>query len=238
MRILEHRALRGPNYYSRYQSIYMRLDIEELEDRPSDKVDGIADKLQALIPTIYEHRCSVGEVGGFLSRVKDGTWAGHMVEHVAIELQNMIGFSVGYGKTVDSYDKGVYHVVYRYRDEATGLACGEEAVEIVQALYDGKDVDLEPVIDRLKEVRDANALGPSTGSIVNAAKARNIPWYNLTEGTSYTQLGHGVKQRKFQATVTDASGIIGHSIADDKEWTKQVLDDAGVAVPKGYICYS
>ena len=170
--------------------------------------------------------------------VKDGTWAGHMVEHVAIELQNLIGFSVGYGKTVDSYDKGVYHVVYRYRDEASGLACGEEAVEIVQALYDGKDVDLEPVIDRLKEVRDANALGPSTGSIVNAAKARNIPWYNLTEGTSYTQLGHGVKQRKFQATVTDASGIIGHSIADDKEWTKQVLDDAGVAVPKGYICYS
>ncbi len=238
MRILEHRALRGPNYYSRYQSIYMRLDIEELEDRPSDKVDGIADKLQSLIPTIYEHRCSVGEAGGFLSRVKEGTWAGHMVEHVAIELQNMIGFSVGYGKTVDSYDKGVYHVVYRYRDEATGLACGEEAVEIVQALYDGKDVDLEPVIDRLKEVRDANALGPSTGSIVNAAKARNIPWYNLTEGTSYTQLGHGVKQRKFQATVTDASGIIGHSIADDKEWTKQVLDDAGVAVPKGYICYS
>ncbi|KRS10876.1 cyanophycin synthetase [Roseovarius atlanticus] len=238
MRILEHRALRGPNYYSRYQSIYMRLDIEELEDRPSDKVDGIADKLQSLIPTIYEHRCSVGEAGGFLSRVKEGTWAGHMVEHVAIELQNMIGFSVGYGKTVDSYDKGVYHVVYRYRDEATGLACGEEAVEIVQALYDGKDVDLEPVIDRLKEVRDANALGPSTGSIVNAAKARNIPWYNLTEGTSYTQLGHGVKQRKFQATVTDASGIIGHSIADDKEWTKQVLDDAGVAVPKGYIGYS
>ncbi len=238
MRILEHRALRGPNYYSRYQAIYMRLDIEELEDRPSDKVDGIADKLQALIPTIQEHRCSVGEPGGFLQRVKAGTWAGHMVEHVAIELQNMIGFSVGYGKTVDSYDKGVYHVVYRYRDEATGLACGEEAVAIVQALYDGQDVDLGPVIDRLKEVRDANALGPSTGSIVNAAKARNIPWYNLTEGTSYTQLGHGVKQRKFQATVTDASGIIGHSIADDKEWTKQVLGDAGVAVPQGAIGYS
>ncbi|MGK7653906.1 cyanophycin synthetase [Roseovarius sp. B08] len=238
MRILEHRALRGPNYYSRYQAIYMRLDIEELEDRPSDKVDGIAQNLARLIPTIQEHRCSVGVPGGFLQRVEAGTWAGHMVEHVAIELQNMIGFSVGYGKTVDSYDKGVYHVVYRYRDEATGLACGEEAVEIVQALYDGKDVDLEPVIDRLKEVRDANALGPSTGSIVNAAKARNIPWYNLTEGTSYTQLGHGVKQRKFQATVTDASGIIGHSIADDKEWTKQVLADAGVAVPKGYIGYS
>jgi len=129
-------------------------------------------------------------------------------------------------------------VVYRYRDEATGLAAGEAAVEIAQKLYDSEDVDLGPTIDRLKEVRDANALGPHTGSIVNAARARNIPAYNLTEGTSYTQLGQGVKQRRFQATVTDASGIIGHSIADDKEWTKQVLDDAGVPVPRGQVCYS
>jgi cyanophycin synthetase len=238
LNILEHRALRGPNYYSRYQAIYMLLDIQELEERPSDKVPGITEKLAEVIPTIYEHRCSVGEPGGFLQRVQAGTWAGHMVEHVAIELQNMIGFSVGYGKTVDSYDKGIYHVVYRYRDEATGLAAGEAAVEIVQKLYNGEDVALDPIIDHLKAVRDANALGPSTGSIVNAAKARNIPYYNLTEGTSYTQLGHGIKQRRFQATVTDASGIIGHSIADDKEWTKQILDDAGVPVPKGQVCYT
>ena len=238
MHILENRALRGPNYFSRYQAIYMRLDIDELEDRPSDKVPGIGDKLQKLLPTIYDHRCSVGTPGGFLERVAAGTYAGHMVEHVAIELQNLIGFSVGYGKTVDSYEKGVYNVVYRYRDEASGLAAGVAAVDIVQKLYDGEDVDLNPIIAHLKEVRDENALGPSTGSIVNAAKARNIPFYNLTAGTSYTQLGHGVKQRRFQATVTDASGIIGHSIADDKEWTKQVLDDAGVPVPRGQVCYS
>ncbi|NIU05256.1 MAG: cyanophycin synthetase, partial [Gammaproteobacteria bacterium] len=124
MRILEHRALRGPNYYSRYQAIYMRLDIEELEERPSDKVPGIAEALEALMPSIYDHRCSVGEPGGFLQRVRNGTYAGHMVEHVAIELQNLVGFSVGYGKTVDSYEPGIYNVVYRYRDEATGLAAG------------------------------------------------------------------------------------------------------------------
>ena len=238
MHILEHRALRGPNYFSRYQAIYMRLDIGDLENRPSDKVPGVADALCALIPTIYDHRCSVGEPGGFLQRVTDGTYAGHMVEHVAIELQNLVGFSVGYGKTVDSYDPGIYNVVYRYRDEATGLAAGEAAVDIVRKLYDGAPVDLQPHIDRLKEVRDAHALGPSTGSIVNAAKARNIPAYNLTAGTSYTQLGHGKKQRRFQATVTDASGIIGHSIADDKDWTKQILADAGVPVPQGQTCYS
>ncbi|SLN41525.1 Cyanophycin synthetase [Roseivivax jejudonensis] len=216
----------------------MRLDIQELESRPSDQVPGIAERLETLIPTIHDHRCSVGEAGGFLQRVRNGTYAGHMVEHLAIELQNLVGFSVGYGKTVDSYDPGIYNVVYRYRDEATGIAAGEAAVDIVKKLYDGEDVDLSPVIDRLKEVRDANALGPSTGSIVNAAKARNIPAYNLTEGTSYTQLGHGVKQRRFQATVTDGSGIIGHSIADDKEWTKQILGDAGIPVPRGQTCYS
>ncbi|MDF0599372.1 cyanophycin synthetase [Psychromarinibacter sp. C21-152] len=238
MRILEHRALRGPNYYSRYQAIYMRLDIEELEERPSDEVAGLAERLEALIPSIYDHRCSVGEAGGFLQRVRNGTYAGHMVEHLAIELQNLVGFSVGYGKTVDSYDAGIYNVVYRYRDEATGLAAGEAAVAIAQQLYDGEDVDLQPYIDHLKEVRDANALGPSTGAIVDAAKARNIPFSNLTEGTSYTQLGHGVKQRRFQATVTDASGIIGHSIADDKDWTKQILGEAGVPVPQGQNCYS
>src|SRR6056297_3224437 len=161
MRILEHRALRGPNYYSRYLTIYMRLDIEDLEDRPSDKVPGIAEKLEAIFPTIYEHRCSVGEPGGFLQRVRNGTYAGHVVEHLAIELQNMIGFSVGYGKTVDSYEPNVYNVVYRYRDEACGLAAGEEAVALVRALFDGAEVDLEPVVDRLKGVRDANMLGPS-----------------------------------------------------------------------------
>ncbi len=238
MQILELRALRGPNYYSRYLTIYMRLDIGELENRPSDQVPGLTEKLQALFPGIYEHRCSVGTRGGFLQRVEAGTYAGHVVEHVAIELQNMIGFSVGYGKTVDTYDKGVYSVVFRYRDEACGLAAGREAVGIVEKLFDGEDADLDAVIARLKEVRDENMLGPSTGSIVDAAKHRGIPYYRLTEGTSYIQLGHGARQQRFQATVTWKTGIIGHGIADDKDWTKQILGDAGIPVPQGRICYN
>ena len=238
MRILEHRALRGPNYYSRYLTIYMRLDIGELDHRPSDQVPDLAERLETLMPTIREHRCSIGKPGGFLQRVENGTYAAHMVEHVAIELQNLIGFSVGFGKTVDSYEPAVYNVVYRYRDEASGLAAGVEAVDIVDKLYNGKDVDLEPAIARLKEVREANMLGPSTASIVHAAEARNIPYYRLSEGTSYIQLGHGIKQRRFQATVTDRTGILGHSIADDKDWTKQILGDAGIPVPRGQVCYS
>jgi cyanophycin synthetase len=190
------------------------------------------------MPSLYEHRCSVGTPGGFLERVRRGTWAGHVVEHVAIELQNLIGFSVGYGKTVDSYEPGVYNVVYRYRDEACGLAAGEEAVALVDALFHGRPVDLDAAIARLKEVRDAHQLGPSTASIVAAAKARGIPYYRLSEETSYIQLGHGRKQQRFQATVTGKTGLIGYTIADDKDWTKQILGDAGIPVPQGRTCHS
>ncbi len=238
MKILDNRALRGPNYYSRYKAILMRLDIGVLDARPSSDVPGIGERLRAILPDIHDHRCSIGEPGGFLQRVEMGTYAGHMVEHVALELQNRIGFQVGYGKTVDSYEKGVYNVVFRYRDEACGLAAGVEAVGIVDCLYNGRDVDMEPVIDRLKEIRDANMLGPSTGAIVAAAAARNIPHYPLTEGTSYIQLGQGVRQQRFQATMTARTGIIGGSIANDKDWTKQILGEAGIPVPQGQLCYS
>ncbi len=238
MKILEHRALRGPNYYSRYVAIYMRLDIGELEDRPSDTVPDIVDRLVELVPTLQEHRCSVGRPGGFLERVERGTWAGHVVEHLSIELQNLIGFSVGYGKTVDSYEPGIYNVVYRYRDEACGLAAGVEAVDIVERLFNGQDVDMEAVIDRLKAIRDAHMLGPSTGSIVEAAKRRDIPFQRLSEENSYVQLGHGHLQERIQATVTWRSSLIGYGIADDKNWTKQILGDAGIPVPRGQVCYS
>jgi cyanophycin synthetase len=216
----------------------MRVDIGGLEKRPTDTIPGFGERLKALLPGIYEHRCSVGTPGGFLQRVDNGTYAGHVVEHVAIELQNEIGFSVGYGKTVDSYEPGIYNIVYRYRDEACGLAAGEEAVRIVEQLCEGREVDLEAVIDRLKQVRDANMLGPSTGAIVAAARARNIPYYRLSEDTSYIQLGHGIKQQRFQATVTWKTSIIGHTIADSKAWTKQVLEDAGIPVPRGRVCNS
>lgn len=238
MNILEHRALRGPNYYSRYPAIFMRLDIGELEDRPSDAVPGIVERVTELLPTLYEHRCSVGRAGGFLERLERGTWAGHVVEHVAIELQNLIGFSVGYGKTVDSYDTGIYNVVYRYRDEACGLAAGVEAVDIVARLFNGDDIDISSVVTRLKHVRDAHMLGPSTASIVDAAMRRGIPCARLDENSSYVQLGHGCRQQRIQATVTSRTNLISYGIADDKHWTKQVLGEAGIPVPRGRVCHS
>ncbi len=236
MNILEHRALRGPNYYSRYLAIFMRLDIGELEERPSDTVPGIVERLLGLLPTLQEHRCSVGRPGGFVERLERGTWAGHVVEHVAIELQNLIGFSVGYGKTIDSYEPGIYNVVYRYRDEACGLAAGVEAVELVTRLFQGGEIDMPAIIDRLKTVRDAHMLGPSTASIVAAAERRGIPHIRLSDENSYIQLGHGHRQQRIQATVTGHTDLIGYGIADDKAWTKQVLGDAGIPVPHGRVC--
>ncbi|MDR5897589.1 cyanophycin synthetase [Halomonas vilamensis] len=238
MKILEHRALRGPNYYSRYQAIFMRLDIAELEERPSDLVPGIVERLTTLLPTLQEHRCSVGRPGGFLERLERGTWAGHVVEHVAIELQNLIGFSVGYGKTVDSYETGIYHVIYRYRDEACGLVAGVESVDLVARLFHGEAVDLPAIVERLTQVRDANLLGPSTAAIVEAATRRGIPHARLSEESSYLQFGHGHRQQRIQATVTGRTGLIGYGIADDKEWTKQILGDAGIPVPRGQVCSS
>lgn len=238
MNILEHRALRGPNYYSRYPAIFMRLDIGELEAQPSDTVPGITQRITELLPTLYEHRCSVGRPGGFLERLERGTWAGHVVEHVAIELQNMIGFSVGYGKTVDSYETGIYNVIYRYRDEACGLAAGVEAVDIVDRLFNGDEIDIASVVTRLKNVRDSHMLGPSTASIVQAAERRGIPYARLDEDSSYVQLGHGCRQQRIQATVTGRTSLISHGIADDKHWTKQVLGEAGIPVPHGRLCHS
>ncbi|MGM0986658.1 MAG: cyanophycin synthetase [Pseudomonadota bacterium] len=236
MNILEHRALRGPNYYSRYPSVFMRLDIGALEETPSDLVPDIVERLTALLPTLQEHRCSVGRPGGFLERLARGTWAGHVVEHVAIELQNLIGFSVGYGKTIDSYEPGIYNVVYRYRDEACGLAAGVEAVHLVERLFASEAIDMPAIIDRLKQVRDAHMLGPSTAAIVDAANQRGIPHTRLSEESSYIQFGHGHRQQRIQATVTGHTALIGHGIADDKEWTKQVLADAGIPVPGGRVC--
>ncbi|MGM0701683.1 MAG: cyanophycin synthetase [Pseudomonadota bacterium] len=238
MNILAHRALRGPNYYSRYPAIFMRLDIEDLEEKPSDLVPGIVERLTALLPTLQEHRCSVGRPGGFLERLERGTWAGHVVEHVAIELQNLIGFSVGYGKTIDSYEPGIYNVVYRYRDEACGLAAGVEAVELVARLFHGGEIDMPAIIARLKTIRDAHMLGPSTASIVAAAERRGIPHIRLSDENSYVQLGHGHRQQRIQATVTCHTDLIGYGIADDKAWTKQVLGDAGIPVPHGRVCAS
>ncbi len=232
MEILEMRALRGPNRFSRYQVIFMELDIGKYEELPTDKLPGFKERIVDLIPSLHEHRCSPGHPGGLIERMERGTWLGHITEHMAIELQCLAATQVGFGKTLDTKRKGIYHVVYRYRDEEVGLAAGTAAVKIVEAMAEGEEIDIEPIIHNLKVIREDNLLGPSTRSIVDEALSRDIPMIRLNK-YSYVQLGHGINQRRIQATMTDHTSGIGVEIADDKMRTKRILKSAGVPIPEG-----
>ncbi|MFH0815306.1 MAG: cyanophycin synthetase [Methanobacteriota archaeon] len=232
MIIREIRALGGPNYYSRYPVIFMLLDIGKLEGRSSNMVPGLKSRLSRLIPTMWDHRCSLGYPGGFLERVETGTWAGHIVEHVAIELQCLANMNVGFGKTRETSEEGVYTVVFRYRSPEAGIEAGKAAVKIVDALFKKQPIRIAPIISHLKEVREENLFGPSTFSIIKEAGSRGIPYIRLNN-QSYVQLGHGRYQRRIQATMMDNTSAIGVEIADDKEQTKDILSDAGVPVPRG-----
>ena len=233
MKIIEMRALRGPNFYSRYPVIFMKLDIGELEEMPTDKCPTFRENIEKMLPTLIEHRCSIGRRGGFFERVERGTWAGHVVEHIAIELQCLTKTEVGFGKTLDTDETGVYNVVYRYRSEEVGLEAGRLAVKIVEDLFRGRTNDIEPMILELKSIREKNLYGPSTQSIVDEAKKRGIPHIRLNEW-SYIQLGYGIHQRRIQATLMDNTSALGVEIADDKESSKEILSSMGIPVPEGH----
>lgn len=233
MKILEIRALRGANYYSKYPVIYMQVDIGELEEKPSDTIPGFRAKIEKILPTLIEHQCSPGHRGGFFERIDRGTWAGHIAEHVAIELQCLSNMEVGFGKSYSTDEYGVYDVVFRYRDEEVGLEAGKYAVQIVNNLFKNKETDISPIIQRLKEIRENNLFGPSTQAIVSETKNRSIPVLRLNDD-SYVQLGYGIHQRRIQATIIDSTSAIGVEIADDKKQTKDLLAKMGIPVPKGY----
>jgi cyanophycin synthetase len=236
MKIISINAMRGPNYWSvrRHKLIDMVLDLEEMEESPTDKIDGFADRLKALFPTMISHRCSEGCEGGFFMRVDDGTWMGHVIEHVALEIQTLAGMDTGFGRTRGYGEKGVYNVVFSYMEESVGRFAAESAVAVCQALIDDKEYDLESDIQTMRELRENERLGPSTGSIVEEAVKRGIPWIRLNK-YSLCQLGYGANQKRIQATVTSDTSSIGVEIACDKEDTKFLLENAQVEVPRGDI---
>lgn len=215
----------------------MLLDIGDYEQQPSDALDGFTDRLIALIPTLQNHGCSIGGPGGFIQRLRRGTWIGHIAEHVAIELQCLAGMEVGFGKTYDTNDEGIYKVVYRFRVESAGLKAGEAAVALVHAVAQNQPFEISAVIAQLKDLRESDLLGPSTNSIVEEAKLRGIPAIRLNTD-SHVQLGYGCKQRHVQATMTDRTSAIGVEIADEKFRTKERLSRAGIPTPEGRIAIS
>jgi len=236
MKILEINAMRGPNYWSirRHKLIVMVLDLEEMEERPTNKIDGFRERLEKLLPGMYEHRCSEGCAGGFFIRVDDGTWMGHVIEHIALEIQSLAGMEVGFGRTRGYGEVGVYNVVFAYQEEAVGRFAAKASFDICNALIEGTEYDLAADIQEMREIREDVRLGPSTGSIIEEAEARGIPWIRLNK-YSLCQLGYGANQKRIQATVTSETSSIGVEIACNKEDTKYLLEQAQVQVPRGEI---
>lgn len=240
MEIQEIRTLRGPNYWSGYwkKLIVMRLDIGDYEQKPSNKIAGFSDRMREVLPGLKLHGCSYGEEGGFFRRVEEGTWAGHIVEHFALELQTLAGMDTGYGRTRETDESGIYNVVFSYHEEEVGRFAARAAVELFVSLAEDDDIDaiqtkLAEDVQRMREIREEVRFGPSTGSLVEEAVNRGIPYIRLND-QSLVQLGYGVHQKRIQATTTANTNMIAVDIAGNKHATKNLLGDMGVPVPKGY----
>ena len=234
MKILGIQVLKGPNIWStkRKKLIQMRLDLEDLEQRPTNKIEGFRERIEKLMPSLYNHRCSPGHEGGFFERIDDGTWMGHVIEHIALELQSLAGMETGFGRTRETKTSGTYNVVFNYIEETVGVYAAEASVRIAEALIAGEDYDIENDIMTMKKMRERERFGPSTASIVDEAVARKIPFIRLNR-SSLVQLGYGVNQVRFRATMTDKTSSIAVDIAGNKDETKRILQEQAIPVAKG-----
>ncbi|HYK02604.1 MAG TPA: cyanophycin synthetase [Thermoanaerobaculia bacterium] len=234
IKVLERLALMGPNLYAHRPCIKWKVDIGPFEERPTNTIDGFYDQLKTHMPSLIEHRCSEGVRGGFFSRVEDGTWLGHVMEHVALELQALAGIEVGFGRARSAGPPGVYNVIYECAERETGILAGELAMDFLHALIDGEPTDVEGSVARLRRLYERNSLGPSTRSIVDAAVKRGIPFLRLDD-LNLVQLGYGANARKIQATIASTTRFLGVEIAGNKDTTKAILGFHGVPVPGGDV---
>ncbi|MEO0375868.1 MAG: cyanophycin synthetase [Cyanobacteria bacterium P01_A01_bin.17] len=242
MKILQTQTLRGPNYWSirRSKLILIRLDLEDLANRPSDTIPGFYDGLISVLPSLEEHHCSPGCRGGFLSRVQEGTMMGHILEHVALELQVLAGMEVGFGRTRETATPGIYQVAIEYQNEAAGRYATRAAHRLCESLVETgtyPEAELQTDLEDLVKLRTEAALGASTEALIREAEALKIPWMEL-ENCDLHQLGYGKYQKRLQAALTSHSNVLGVELACDKERTKEILTRMGAPVPLGKVIYS
>ena len=253
--VLERGVYRGPHLYSQRPMIRIQLDLGELEDRPTDTLPGFTDALLERLPGLARHGCSLGHAGGLVQRMAQGTWLGHVIEHVALELQSAAGAATTRGKTRSVRGRpGVYNVMYVYEDEAAALLAGRLAIELVDALLPAElrgvegldlvaarpadwDLDAGSAVELVRRALRRGALGPSTAALVAAARRRGIPVERLN-GQSLIQLGWGARQRRLRASVTDRTGLVAAESAGDKSETKALLSAIGVPVARGVVVSS
>ncbi len=227
-------SLRGPNIWAYRPVIEALVDIGALEDYPSNTIPGFYERLSAWLPSLVEHRCSVGEHGGFLQRLKQGTWPAHILEHVTLELQSLAGMPGGLGRARETPVRGVYKVIVRAWHESVTTAALYAARDLVMAAIEDRAFDVQAAIDELRELSEALRLGPSTACIVDAADDRDIPTIRLSEA-NLVQLGYGAHQRRIWTAETDRTSAIAEGISRDKDLTKSLLGACGVPVPEGCL---
>jgi cyanophycin synthetase len=236
--VLRVTHLRGPNIWTYRPVIEAWLDIGELESFPSNLLPGLYERLTTILPGLIVHRCGVGEHGGFLERLRDGTYAGHILEHVVLELQNLAGMKTGFGKTRQiGEDTGLYKMAFRTRQEQVGRAALAHGRDLLMAMIEDQPYDLAATVAELTDMVESLCLGPSTANIVDAATVRKIPFIRLTDG-NLVQLGHGAAQRRIWTAETEQTSAIAEGIASDKDLTKSLLSSCGVPVPEGELVTS
>ncbi|MDY0744413.1 cyanophycin synthetase [Paucibacter sp. R3-3] len=234
IKLLRINYLRGPNMWTYRPVLEVWLDLGELEDFPSNKLDGFTARLTTALPALIEHHCGVGERGGFLQRLEEGTWMGHVLEHVVIELLNLSGMPTGFGQTRSTSQHGVYRMVFRARDEQVARQALAEGHALLMATINSEAFDVPAAVTRVRDKLDDCYLGPSTAAIVAAATDRRIPHIRLNDG-NLVQLGHGARQRRIWTAETDNTSAIAEGIARDKDLTKSLLKSVGVPVPEGSV---
>ncbi|MBN9203483.1 cyanophycin synthetase [Methylibium petroleiphilum] len=234
LQLLRINYLRGPNIWTYRPVLETWLDLGELEEHPSHLLPGFNERLCALLPALEEHHCGVGERGGFLQRLREGTWCGHVLEHVVIELLNLAGMPTGFGQTRSTSQRGVYRMVFRAREEQVARTALADGHRLLMAAINDEAFDVAAAVARVREQVDDTYFGPSTAAIVGAATERGIPHIRLNDG-NLVQLGHGARQRRIWTAETDRTSAIAEGIAGDKDLTKRLLKSCGVPVPEGEV---
>lgn len=235
---LEHfRILGGANYFSGGPVVHLRVNLNDFDEVFTNDIPGFYEKLAMTIPTLIEHHCSEGVRGGFFMRVQAGTLLGHVIEHVAIELQTLAGMDVSYGKTRSTNKHGVYNIIFRFFDEYAGLYAGKAAVNLINTILAGDEFPLMDVIEKLILIREKHSLGPTTQAIVKEVEKRRIPWQRLDE-YNLIQIGTGTFQKRIRSTLTPQTSMLAVETSQDRALTNMMLADAGLPVPKIFFSES
>ncbi|MCC5910706.1 MAG: cyanophycin synthetase [Clostridiaceae bacterium] len=234
MNLLNTRVYPNRNIYAHFPIIRIDVDIGKYVDIPTCDIEGFNEGLQSLLPGLQDHKCSIGTKGGFVKRLQRGTYLAHVLEHITLELQKLLGFNITFGKARYLKGDSIYYIIYRYHNKIAGLKAGELAFDIIKALLDHETIDLEERLNNIKEQMAAEELGQSTAAILEEAKKRKIPVMRIGKD-SLLQLGYGKYARRVQATITDGTNCIAVDTAGDKELTNEILRLHAIPVPEGSV---